>query len=176
MRIRKHQSGTSINVAKRRPNSIRSERPKRPKRPKAPSPVDVLFGFLGKMLEGFAAPPVQYFRCVQCGCVVGLSMARVPKETRMFCPAGHGPVMEPFDPRHARPLPNRARVSKMSREDAAAFLSKHSEFTVAGLLNNTNTCLRPAYLQALKRLHPDKATGNHELFVKLQEAMEVLEG
>jgi hypothetical protein len=78
----------------------------------------------------------------------------------------------------ARPLPPRPRVSKMGREEASDFIALHAQIRgVTGFhVSRDGLERRHAYKRASFRLHPDnKETGNYELFVKLQEAMEVLE-
>ena len=62
-------------------------------------------------------------------------------------------------------------------EDAAAFIIAQADSA-----NPASSIIRDAalrqnlYRQAARRLHPDAATGNHELFVKLQQANAMLEG
>ena len=66
---------------------------------------------------------------------------------------------------------------KMSREDAAEFVAKYSGLTMDVLYRFPARYLNDAYRRAAGVLHPDnKVTGNHELFVRLQRAKEVLEG
>jgi hypothetical protein len=70
----------------------------------------------------------------------------------------------------------------MSRAEAAGFVYSHC-LNGPGWIPNVSDIYTQAqaraqaYKYAAKKLHPDnKETGNHELFVTLQEAMEVLEG
>jgi len=163
-------------MAKRPASKPRIPRPKRPKRPE-PDFLDMagmLAGMLGALFGRSVngLPAINRYQCSRCG--VRVTMGVVPR----YCPNGCGETMRPFMPTTgAWPPPPKPSVPKMSRVAAARFLSKFSSFTVSGLLEHTNTCARPAYLQAVKYLHPDnKETGSHELFLKLQEAMEVLEG
>jgi hypothetical protein len=60
-----------------------------------------------------------------------------------------------------------------SREDAAHFVSIHGDIDYLKILENAehrDTALRNAAM----KLHPDKPTGSHDLFVRLQEAKEIL--
>jgi hypothetical protein len=66
-------------------------------------------------------------------------------------------------------------------EDAAAFIVNSSD--PASVPNDVRreaianaTWRQEVYRRAARRLHPDSATGDHELFVKLQQANAMLEG
>jgi hypothetical protein len=176
----------------------------KPKKPKAknwksqPSVFDLMADILSEAIEkivgGFAPPPViQYFQCPQCGCIVGMNLHRtvrnaVPKGARVFCPAGHGAVMEPItleqaqqadqEARRKRRVPVFAQVDKEkeARIQAAIFLASHSYAPKDYLLEN-KTARHLAYRKAAAKLHPDnKDTGDAEEFLKLKKAMETLEG
>ena len=58
----------------------------------------------------------------------------------------------------------------MSRGDAIAFIAMHSGMSMHG----AEIDLQYAYRTAARKLHPDSGDGDHELFVKLQKAKEVL--
>lgn len=57
---------------------------------------------------------------------------------------------------------------------ALMFLAEHSSY---GLIHiqTTHTIFKDAVRQAKLKLHPDKPTGSHELFIKLQKSIEILE-
>lgn len=77
----------------------------------------------------------------------------------------------------AAPAP--AEPTFVSPMHAAAFLNKHAGSAAVpspATLVLIPTARQVAYREAAKRLHPDSSTGDHELFVKLQQAMEMLEG
>jgi hypothetical protein len=62
--------------------------------------------------------------------------------------------------------------SSMNRDEAVAFIAGHSAFSASAVLNGQAD---RAYKVALMKLHPDNpVTGNHELFLRLQRAKEVL--
>jgi hypothetical protein len=69
-------------------------------------------------------------------------------------------------------LPPPTPAQKMSRFDACIFLQSNSDVD-AGSIGAFSKSRDEAYRQAARRLHPD-AGGNHEQFVRLQEAMRVL--
>ena len=76
-----------------------------------------------------------------------------------------------------RAMPPRPRVQAISREHAARFIAEHAAWGHWIDIDQDSTTRKAAYKRAAARLHPDnRETGNHELFLKLQEAMEVLEG
>ncbi len=67
-----------------------------------------------------------------------------------------------------------------SKEDAAAFIAQQGA-QLGETFNNRDVIEKPLFRQELyrkaaRRLHPDAATGSHELFVKLQQANALLEG
>lgn len=66
------------------------------------------------------------------------------------------------------------RVS--TRENAADFLSRYSDFTIEEISFDLSVA-KKAYLQAAKVLHPDSAdfNGNHENFIQLQKIKTILE-
>ena len=177
-------------MAKRRPNPLKPPKAKRPKlknpfgaKLKNPfgdtaffGPADVLFGMLGALFGARPFPQTTLFQqylCSKCG---GRYQTNAQGPVR-FCPQGCGETMEPLG-QAGRAMPPRPRARTMSREEAANFIARQSGaiYTGSGLLAMPET-VAFAYRAAARRLHPDnKETGNHELFVKLQEAMEVLEG
>jgi hypothetical protein len=62
--------------------------------------------------------------------------------------------------------------------EAAAFINSHAGSAAVPhwmSLIEFPTVRQVAYREAAKRLHPDSSAGDHELFVKLQQAMEMLE-
>ena len=62
-------------------------------------------------------------------------------------------------------------------EDAAAYIAQSAGLPHPSHRIITDTELRQTvYRQAARRLHPDAATGDHDLFVKLQQANAMLEG
>jgi hypothetical protein len=182
-------------MAKRRPNPLKSPKAKRRPKLKDPfgdaaffgiDPADVLFGMLGALFGARPFPQTtlfQQYRCSKCGARYQTN-AQGPVS---FCPMGCGETTEALG-QAGRAMPPRARVQKMSREEAARFVAAHACVSPgkphagddcpswADVLNSRDKQTR-AYRRSSARLHPDnKETGNHELFVKLQEAMEVLEG
>jgi hypothetical protein len=64
-----------------------------------------------------------------------------------------------------------------TKEDAAAFIIAQQDTPTPTYSVISDVALRnEVYRRAARRLHPDAATGNHELFVKLQQANAMLEG
>jgi hypothetical protein len=67
-----------------------------------------------------------------------------------------------------------------TKEEAARFIWRYSDgisgFTDPGKIIFDVDLRGSAYRQAARRLHPDAQTGNHELFVKLQQALSLLDG
>lgn len=70
-----------------------------------------------------------------------------------------------------------------SKEDAAAFIATQANnggndaslrVILRAILQN-EALRQQAYRQAARKFHPDAPTGNHELFVKLQQAFAMLE-
>jgi hypothetical protein len=152
-------------MAKRRPNPLKgipvTGKPRKGRKP-ADSFLSAAMAFLETLLNPPRSTPM--YLCMACGCrflVLGL-----PE----YCPM----CRQPFKVVRPQGVP-KPLVPKMSRIEASAFLWAHS-----GVRSNDHyrkeQVLREAYRRAAFKLHTDnKATGNHELFVKLQEAMEVLE-
>jgi hypothetical protein len=63
-----------------------------------------------------------------------------------------------------------------SKEDAAAFIIIQADRDNPPSSIIKDAALRAAiYRQAARHLHPDSGTGNHELFIKLQQANAILE-
>lgn len=63
-----------------------------------------------------------------------------------------------------------------TKEDAAAFIIAQQDTPTPTYSVISDVALRnEVYRRAARRLHPDAATGNHELFVKLQQANAILE-
>lgn len=64
-----------------------------------------------------------------------------------------------------------------TKEDAAAFIIAQQDTPTPTYSLIADVALRQeVYRRAARRLHPDAATGNHDLFVKLQQANAMLEG
>lgn len=65
-----------------------------------------------------------------------------------------------------------AEGKSTTREDAAAFIAQHSGFAMGDILTDVGTKVA-AYRKAAIELHPDRG-GNHDTFLKLQEALKTL--
>lgn len=73
------------------------------------------------------------------------------------------------------PLPGGFR----GREDAALFIATQCEDDdpeAPEIIITSPDARKTYYRDAAARLHPDKSEGNHELFIRLQQAMAILEG
>lgn len=68
-----------------------------------------------------------------------------------------------------------AEGKETTRDDAAAFLATHSGLNRVDILNSGQV-RADAYKRAVQKLHPDKETGSHEEFLKLQDAIRTLNG
>lgn len=66
-----------------------------------------------------------------------------------------------------------------NKEDAAAFIADQGGYKgldgIPMIVLNVRGARTDFYRQAARRLHPDSPTGNQELFVKLQQALAMLE-
>jgi hypothetical protein len=148
-------------------------------RPRKQDPVEALLSGVGAFLENLFAPlidparvlpGVRVFRCTRCGFQIGLSLNFPPPKV---CPMGCGKTLEE---QRSHAVPGKPGIRRMNRLEAAAFLWKHSHVRSNDHYRKPEV-RREAYRKASRKLHPDnKETGNEELFKKLQEAMEVLEG
>jgi len=63
----------------------------------------------------------------------------------------------------------------VTREQAAELLATHSGFG-AGVILADAEVFQVAYQRAVKRLHPDTASGDTEAFKRLQQAKKLLRG
>lgn len=70
-------------------------------------------------------------------------------------------------------LPAPEAAGKMTRTEAAEFLSAHSSFH-SNMILTLSGSFREAYRQAARRLHPDVNGGSHDQFVKLGQAEAIL--
>ena len=61
-----------------------------------------------------------------------------------------------------------------SIDTAAEFIAKYAEFKAHEVLLNRQMMTQP-YRKACLILHPDQPTGNKDVFIKLNEAKEVLD-
>lgn len=70
-----------------------------------------------------------------------------------------------------KPLPE----TKTTLNEAAEFISEHSNYTSLGILKYWETFIK-AHRDAVKKLHPDnQKTGSHELFIQLQYSKDILD-
>lgn len=149
-------------MAKRGPKVKVKRKGKRP--PKLSNPFPEAFG--NDPLMGLAASVAG---------MLGIMFGMRADPKRLICPVCHQTHWP-----HCQPPRRRVKV-QMSREEAARFIAHQADSgdgtPLAVNIRTDPQRRKNAYREAARRLHPDnKATGNHELFVKLQEAMEVLEG
>jgi hypothetical protein len=170
-------------MAKRRPNPLKG--PKIPVTGKqSKNNTEALNGILeaaAAFFEALLGPPkpqplpgARLFRCSRCGFQIQTIGHSV--EPRVG-PMGCGQTFEEQQP--GRAFPSKPRVVAMTKQEAAIFILRHCGASDS-IRDQSDVIDRPQvrkmlYRRAAAKLHTDnKETGNHDLFVKLQEAMEVL--
>ena len=113
------------------------------------------------------------WQCAKCGAIYQTNLGFTPR----FCMAGCGETMKPLKAARAgafrNPLPSQAESDRVR---AAQFIADNAVdgHSWQDVLKHVRV-RRAAYRSAAAKLHPDKG-GSKEDFLKLQNAMEVLEG
>jgi hypothetical protein len=132
-------------------------------------PLDALLRGVGVFVQQTQFGQLKAWQCSKCGAMYETNMGFTPR----FCSMGCGETMRPLKAdKRTRPV---GTGSVRDRIGAAKFIALHAREPHTDRVLKDPEYRKMAYRRAAAKLHPDKG-GSHDDFLKLQKAMEVLEG